>query len=487
MSRQTVQSEVSFTPRRGFAARVVYETLGRTGARLGMAWISLLVALAVAAPIIASSHPILMDIDGELTSPMLEHLTATDVTLIVGVLAALVLWPIRRFRHCRWLWIGGVAVTATVSWLTVTPPEAVVYSKYREALEKYREAPDQSHVRVLHTLVPYSPSDRLRDARTDTRTLGPGLHPTVQAITRAVGDVARDGIKRQFEEEVPEPFMRAAVDPLVANAFAAARQVRAGNTAINDLGRFDPDIDAATPSAEMIAIAKTQPRTRRHWMGTTINGEDLLSRMIHASRIALSIGFIATGIAVCVGVIIGGLMGYFSGWIDLLGMRLVEVFAAVPTIFMLIAIVAFYGRNLYLMMIVIGLTSWVGYALFVRAEFLRLRRQDFVQAAVACGLPLWSVLFRHMLPNGVSPVLVNASFGVAAAILTESTLSFLGLGLVEEPSWGQMLNQALRGGFHWWIALFPGMAIFLTVFGYNMVGEALRDAIDPHLKRASQL
>ena len=462
MSRQTVQSEVSFTPRRGFAARVVYETLGRTGARLGMAWISLLVALAV-------------------TSPMLEHLTATNVTLIVGVLAALVLWPIRRFRHCRWLWIGGVAVTATVSWLTVTPPEAVVYSKYREAI-------DQGRVRfVLHTLVPYSPSDRLRDARTDTRTLGPGLHPTAQAITRAVDDVARDGIKRQFEEEVPEPFMRAAVDPLVANAFAAARRVRAGNAAINDLGRFDPDIDAATPSTEMIAIAMTQPRTRRHWMGTTINGEDLLSRMIHASRIALSIGFIATGIAVGVGVIIGGLMGYFSGWIDLLGMRLVEVFAAVPTIFLLIAIVAFYGRNLYLMMIVIGLTSWVGYALFVRAEFLRLRRQDFVQAAVACGLPLWSVLFRHMLPNGVTPVLVNASFGVAAAILTESTLSFLGLGLVEEPSWGQMLNQALRGGFHWWIALFPGMAIFLTVFGYNMVGEALRDAIDPHLKRASQL
>jgi peptide/nickel transport system permease protein len=138
-------------------------------------------------------------------------------------------------------------------------------------------------------------------------------------------------------------------------------------------------------------------------------------------------------------------------------------------------------------MVVIGLTSWVGYAVFIRAEFLKLRQQDFVQAALACGLPLRSILFRHMLPNGVSPVLVSASFGVASAILTESTLSFLGLGLVEEPSWGQMLNQALQGGFYWWIALYPGLAIFLTVLGYNLIGESMRDAIDPHLKKASQL
>jgi peptide/nickel transport system permease protein len=224
---------------------------------------------------------------------------------------------------------------------------------------------------------------------------------------------------------------------------------------------------------------------RPHLFGTDENGADVLSRMIYASRIALGIGFIATGIAMFIGVIIGGLMGYFSGVFDMLGMRLVEMFEAIPTLFLLLTFVAFFGHSLYLMMVIIGITSWSGYARFVRAEFLRLREQEFVQAAVACGLPLRSILFRHMLPNGIAPVLVAASFGVASAILAEATLSFLGLGLVDDPSWGQMLNQAVQSAtFNWWMAAFPGGAIFLTVFSYNMMGESLRDAIDPNLKKS---
>jgi len=145
-----------------------------------------------------------------------------------------------------------------------------------------------------------------------------------------------------------------------------------------------------------------------------------------------------------------------------------------------------HTSGMYIMMVIIGITSWPGYARYVRAEFLRLRQQDFVQAAVAAGLPLRSILFRHMLPNGVGPVLVAASFGVAAAILAEATLSFLGLGLVGEPSWGEMLNQAVQSSsFNWWMAVFPGGAIFLTVFAYNLIGEALRDAIDPYLGKAA--
>ena len=222
---------------------------------------------------------------------------------------------------------------------------------------------------------------------------------------------------------------------------------------------------------------------RLHLFGTEANGADLLSRMIHASRIALGIGFVATGIAMILGIIIGGLMGYFSGWVDMVGMRLVEIFEAVPTLFLLLTFVAFFGRSLYIMMVIIGITSWSGYARYLRAEFLRLRQQDYVQAAIACGLPLRSILFRHMLPNGIAPVLVVASFGVASAILAEAILSFLGLGLVDEPSWGQMLNQAVQSStFYWWMAAFPGGAIFLTVFAYNLMGEALRDAIDPNLK-----
>jgi peptide/nickel transport system permease protein len=226
---------------------------------------------------------------------------------------------------------------------------------------------------------------------------------------------------------------------------------------------------------------------RTHWMGTDENGADVASRMIHASRIALGIGFIATGIALVIGTIIGGLMGYFSGIVDIIGMRLVEIFEAIPTLFLLLSFVAFFGRSIYMMMVIIGITAWSGYARYVRAEFLKLRQQDFVQAAIASGLPLRSILFRHMLPNGLAPLLVATSFGVASAILAEATLSFLGLGLVDDPSWGQLLNQAVQSStFNWWLAVFPGGAIFMTVFAYNLLGESLRDAVDPHTNRGMQ-
>ena len=221
-----------------------------------------------------------------------------------------------------------------------------------------------------------------------------------------------------------------------------------------------------------------------HLMGTDSTGSDVASRMVHASRVALSIGFIATGISMIIGIIIGGQMGYFAGRFDMIGMRIVEVFEAIPVLFLLLAFVAFFGRSVYILMIIIGVTGWSGYARYIRAEFLKLRKQDYVQAAIASGLPLRSILFRHMLPNGIAPVLVVASFGVAAAILTEATLSFLGLGPVEAPSWGSMLNEAVRSStFNWWLAVFPGGAIFLTVFSYNLIGEALRDAVDPQLSR----
>ncbi len=240
----------------------------------------------------------------------------------------------------------------------------------------------------------------------------------------------------------------------------------------NDHLRDQPDMRLMAPSSV-------------HWMGTTSDAADLLSNLLYASRIALAIGFISTGIAVAIGVVIGGLMGYYVGWIDLIGLRLIEVFDAIPTLLLLLCFVAVFTPNLYIMMAIIGATSWVGYAYFVRAEFLSLRQRDFVQAAQAAGLPLRSVLFRHMLPNGLTPVIVSASFGVASAILVESTLSFLGIGLVDEASWGNLLNQALGEGgtFYWWIALYPGLAISLTVFAYNLIGEALRDALDPKLLR----
>jgi peptide/nickel transport system permease protein len=230
---------------------------------------------------------------------------------------------------------------------------------------------------------------------------------------------------------------------------------------------------------------RLQPPDRGHWMGTTDNSADLLSNMIHATRIALSIGFISTGIAAGIGVILGGLMGYCGGLVDLLGMRVAEIFDSIPTLLLLLCFVAIWPPNLYIIMAIIGATSWVGYAYFVRGEFLSLRDRDFVHAARAAGIPLPSIIFRHMLLNGLTPVIVTASFGVASAILMESILSFLGVGLTDESSWGALLEEALGSGgtFYWWIALYPGMAIFLTVFAYNLIGESLRDALDPRLSR----
>jgi peptide/nickel transport system permease protein len=383
--------------RQSFSARVLREVGMRWGARIGLAWILVLVGAAVFAPFLATSHPLLLSVNGELDSPVLRHLTPGDTGLLAAFFSGLLVLILRlswRSRLALVLAAAGLGYGLGAGLLS--PPQLVVYEQYREAEAR------GDYDWVLRAPIPYSPKDYKRD----------GSAPPLQAP-----------LSRQAEG---------------------------------------------------------------HWFGTEENGADVLSRMLHASRIALGIGFVATGIAMFIGVIIGGLMGYFSGVVDMIGMRLVEIFEAIPTLFLLLTFVAFFGRSLYIMMVIIGITSWSGYARYIRAEFLKLREQEFVQAAIASGLPLRSVLFRHMLPNGIAPLLVAASFGVASAILAETTLSFLGLGLVDDPSWGQMLNQSVRSStFNWWMAVFPGGAIFLTVFAYNLIGESLRDAIDPFLKKRS--
>lgn len=203
--------------------------------------------------------------------------------------------------------------------------------------------------------------------------------------------------------------------------------------------------------------------------------------MIHACRLSISIGLVSTSIAVLIGVTIGALMGYFGGWVDLLLSRIVEMFMAVPVLFLLIVAASVLPRNTYVMMAIIGCFTWTGAARYVRAEFLRLRELEYVAAARAIGTPTRTLLFRHMLPNGITPVLVDSSFAVAAAVLIEATLSYLGLGAEGQPSWGRLLAGATgaAGDFVWWLALFPGAAIFLTVLSYNMLGEAMREAMDP--------
>ena len=398
----------------------------------------------------------------------------------------------RLIKHLPCL-VGTLAIsTVILGGLLMVPSLRIEPPKLDEvpSTEAYRIAIAEGTAKQAYFApIPYSPEDTLKDQSetgagkigVTNKTRPPGAHPTSEDIANEMqfqagsiyGGVRLQNLVGKDGKPVPQPKTPAEAREVEALMWQAYQQSISFIPA-----RAQADRKRA---ADMIdGMAKITPKTRLHLMGTTISGQDLASRMVHGSRIALYIGFISTGIAIAIGIIIGGMLGYFAGWVDLIGLRLVEIFASIPVIMLLIMIVAFYGRSLVLMMVVIGLTGWVGYAYFVRAEFLKLRKMDYVMAARASGTPLHLILFKHMLPNGVAPVLVGASFGIAGGIMTEATLSFLGLGLEDEPSWGQMLNQARQTGkFAWWLAIFPGLGIFLTVFAYNLIGEALRDVIDP--------
>ena len=228
----------------------------------------------------------------------------------------------------------------------------------------------------------------------------------------------------------------------------------------------------------------TAPGINNHLLGTDQLGRDVMSGMIHGFRIALLVGFVSMSIAFLIGVTIGSIAGYFGGVIDMIFQRLMELMMTIPVLFLIITIIAFYpGGGIWMVMVVIGLTGWTGIARYTRAEFLKTRNQDYVSASIAIGNPAIRTIFRHILPNSIAPVMVAVVFGIASAILYESTLSFLGLGSATSFSWGAILSVARGATYAWWLALFPGLGIFLTVTTYNLVGEGLRDALDPRLKQ----
>ena len=454
-------------PRRTMLAQAAIDTFGQAGARLALAWIALVAVLAVFAPFLANSFPLTMlDADGVRRFPLLTSLTPVDALLLIlfFVLGGYLLLARPKARPFFW----------ALAWVLAVGGGAAFW---RTGIDHFRAE--------FNAILPFSLLE-FKDLWLIVQIAGASLLIVAGAVVPPLVLPARQAVPLGialllivlalgvFPVEAPDnPRYEIFRQQEAAGEITAVRRTVvpfSPNDRLGDLGNL-----------------RLKPPSAGHWMGTTLYGEDVLSRMVYACRIALAIGFIATGIAVAIGIVAGGVMGYFGGVVDLVGMRIVEIIEAIPTLILLLIVMVSFGRNIYLMMVTIGLKSWTSDARFIRAEFLKLRNQDFVQAAQAAGLPLPSILFRHMLPNGIAPVLVNVSFGVGSAILLESVLSFLGLGLLpEDPSWGQLLDQARKGGsgFNWWIATYPGLAIFLTVFAFILIGESMRDAIDPKLKKS---
>ncbi|HYI09644.1 MAG TPA: ABC transporter permease [Thermoanaerobaculia bacterium] len=284
--------------------------------------------------------------------------------------------------------------------------------------------------------------------------------------------------------------------PLVANRKPLLQRTAAGwnSPALTDFWIADPDIDLppvettfALPapvafSPNTIALAsRLMPPGGGHLLGTDDLGRDVLSRMIHGARVSLTVAFFATFIALLVGSFLGALAGYYGGGADWIISRLIEVVLCFPFLFLVLGIVALFKPSILTIMIALGLTSWTSEARYVRGELLRIRDMEFAHAARASGAGDARIVFRHLLPNALAPVIVSASFGVAYAILTESALSFLGLGVpLPTASWGSILTAANEHiDYAWWLILFPGMAIFTTVAAFNVIGERFREALDP--------
>tara|TARA_B100000315_G_scaffold183445_1_gene172358 strand:- start:76 stop:966 length:891 start_codon:yes stop_codon:yes gene_type:complete len=237
-----------------------------------------------------------------------------------------------------------------------------------------------------------------------------------------------------------------------------------------DMNLYDPDAPFKRPQSEYI-------------LGTDEFGRDQLSRLMYGARTSLFIGFLSTGVAFFIGVALGSIAGFYGGRVDNFIMRVVDIFLMLPTFFMILVVAAVFGSNIWNVMWIMGLTGWPGLTRLVRAEFLAFKNMDFVLAAEGSGATDFHIIFREILPNAIFPAIVSASMRVSGAIMTESSLSFLGLGDPNAVSWGWILNESMRAfRIAWWLSLFPGFCITFLAIGFNLLGDGLNDALNPHLK-----
>lgn len=477
---------IGHAPAKGFWADAWGTVSKRPGAIFGMSWIAILAVFACFSPLIASGHPlILREIDAagvvtKVSYPLFRFLTALDIVLILlGTSVIFAVFLPLGTREKRLRWVAGIGCSA----LVVIVISSLVYSlmfgvnppQWLRDLRGNTAAPFVAGgvgvfaAVVLGVLLPVG------------RGLSHRMLATGIACVIAVSCVVMTWNRPQLERfDYVQREMRGSVQATYTIIPFSPQQ------RFSELSRIEPG-STLGQSLQMDKAARGYDRV--FVLGTDAFGSDVLSQVLHACRLSVSIGLVSTGIALMIGVTLGALMGYFGGWVDLVLYRVVEVFMSVPVLFLLIVTASILPPNLrstYVMMAIIGCFSWMGMARFTRAEFLKLRKQDFVQSAQAVGLPLPAILFRHMLPNGVAPVLVDTSFAIAAAITVEAVLSYLNLGPTDQASWGRLLSGAVsaEGEFKWWLAVFPGVAIFLSVLSYNLIGEAFRDAIDPKLKKA---
>jgi peptide/nickel transport system permease protein len=456
----------------------------------GLRVVVALVALAILAPLIACDVPLLWQAPGEgLRSPWLERLFdkitwehAVDRffnSLLCSVPLGLLLAGVARAlgKRARWLrwYAAGAALLALLQATGIAFTRSLPYEDF--ARDPERRA----------TLAAYAidwAERELAEAREADLPGRQGVGERTPAALRDLAERIQGWARGKDEQATSDPLDAASALKRAAEHLEGARAARAQGSwfALRAPIPYAHADQRGGREEQYVGAFADRPD---HLLGTDIQGRDVFARILYGTRISLTIGIVAVSIYVTIGTFLGAIAGFFGRRYDLIIMRLVEIMICVPSLFLIMMIVAMTPpdkRSIFIIMFAIGIVSWTGVTRLVRGQFLRERALDYVTAARAMGLSNARIIFRHVLPNAFAPVLVAATFGIAGAILTENTLAFIGLGDVTVPSWGRILNDGRDSGY-WHLILPPSIAIFITVTALNLVGDGVRDAMDPKLRR----